>query len=859
MPTNRPVTMPDLQIQLQGELANIRSVILPAVQKVRCFLGFLSSTQLVIRLNALSRLSSGKANNSNQQHAATQLIDAYVIRRLAGGIDPSTIASGLSGAAEKLTSKSKSHAITTSLGSFGLAPSLASTSTDLGPTPSSTDSLPSPVSEKRSAFSLFTDRLSRRRTQTPPRWSTDARGGSASRVHLPTFNPDRRPSLPTHLLHTPHSSFSPFSNMRSPLAESTSSLKVVAFSDAEQEAEIMAMRISQLNPASARDLLVHQTLLKRYRVASNGGWYLGGGRSETSVLVDRIAERLGTLGIEYGERVLAALRHQFDLNRASITDGTPTTIINQPSVTEPRFLPGSEAPPLAPSLLPVASPSLLLSRPVISPLSSHTFDLEEYYSRPSRSTIRFSSDSMVTQLSKRSSTLERDLVQPTRVGNALHRTNRCSSGRNSFFMDDSALSDSTHNRHSKMSNFAILEATREWPLSSMAYLYHMSSIEVDNEEDEYPATTQDEEEESSLSSNHRFCLSEPDLLAQSHYTTIPPRPTSLRRTKRIPPSGLPILANDLCLTDIPSSRDKTSSVLFSDTTLSQSPALFTFASPNPSLLIEHRHTTNSPPSTPPYSQASTPKAIAFPLPPTDLPSPPMSNGKKERGQWHRQCAIVDGEHVSPQRGCANARPEQTEAEGDAGLHPNEEKPHRQSAGVATPPSSGADPVIPQRSTSLAFRQTAEGPDTDLPSAQLSTPRKRTERAVHFRDTLRFAIEETPLSLALSLFTTKTTKAHSVLDISLFPLAGTVNPRPGLSMEELNEVLDAMVECEKRRLSERGLSWDFGARCRIGWLIDQVGELVGVFTHTHFRSLAIYLSALAVPRASASETPIQGDD
>jgi hypothetical protein len=53
----------------------------------------------------------------------------------------------------------------------------------------------------------------------------------------------------------------------------------------------------------------------------------------------------------------------------------------------------------------------------------------------------------------------------------------------------------------------------------------------------------------------------------------------------------------------------------------------------------------------------------------------------------------------------------------------------------------------------------------------------------------------------------------------------VVPRPDLSVDEVNVVLGSMIDSEKARIKSRGKHWDDAARCRIVWLMDQVGDMV----------------------------------
>lgn len=84
--------------------------------------------------------------------------------------------------------------------------------------------------------------------------------------------------------------------------------------------------------------------------------------------------------------------------------------------------------------------------------------------------------------------------------------------------------------------------------------------------------------------------------------------------------------------------------------------------------------------------------------------------------------------------------------------------------------------------------------------------------------------ETPLSLAFSLFTFGRLPPPPMAP-SDHPGYEIVAPRSDLSVDEVNVVLGNMIDSEKARVKSRGKHWDDAARCRIGWLMDQVGDMV----------------------------------
>jgi hypothetical protein len=87
-----------------------------------------------------------------------------------------------------------------------------------------------------------------------------------------------------------------------------------------------------------------------------------------------------------------------------------------------------------------------------------------------------------------------------------------------------------------------------------------------------------------------------------------------------------------------------------------------------------------------------------------------------------------------------------------------------------------------------------------------------------------AVAETPLSLALSLFTSVRLRQDSSTQPGESGHEALV-PRSDLTVQDVDTVLDSMVDCEKARIRSRGKQWGDAARCRIGWLMDQLGDMV----------------------------------
>lgn len=277
--------------------------------------------------------------------------------------------------------------IITTIASFGLhaevPPTLefggsSSTAQDpSSPSPTATSFGPT-ISPRRATFSRFANKWASKRPMpmpTAPKWLSHKKNYSHSaKMAVPGFNVDRRPSVPT-LPSLPLAGT--FVHTKSPLAGSTTSFQTTPLpgSGISQEWEDVG---TESRPTTKDELLV-RLLRLRYRVAVEGGWYLGKSKMEAKHLVDRCV---------IDAEDIAELRALFTLevsqpstpSTASTFGPTPPQSVMISDPVSPSPAPTQAAPSIVP-LSPVKETDLEVPRNLISPLSFASFDLEEYYAR----------------------------------------------------------------------------------------------------------------------------------------------------------------------------------------------------------------------------------------------------------------------------------------------------------------------------------------------------------------------------------------------------------------------------------------------------------------------------------------------
>jgi hypothetical protein len=536
----------------------------------------------------------------------------------------------------------------------------------------------------------------------------------------------------------------------------------------------------------------------RYRVSRDGGWFLGSGKEAARAMLR------SALNEPENQQAVYEISSLFDI----ILFPTP------PPVPRPVTPPGEgvtgsrrgSSPinwlPPAPCLVPL---SLGHEGNPISPLSIASFDLDEYYTRMSSG-----HSSHATKLSMGTVTTDLDFMSSDPHGqdspsDAKSRRRR-SAGLESLMTMNTGFTGFTYGRTSRLSNYSIREATKEWTSSAMATTFSMPLLPKVALDDNDIIGSDLEDDEPRLTHRHSRSRSETDLLAliKRDQTSSPVQPfASLRRSRRLNPrASISLSAWDLGLGHL---------VPTSPTPLPR------FHHQPPSDDSRHSQFSNesriglpppSPPISPTSSACNTPRAGAFPLPPHDLPWDERRDEHEEyvvaRPRTNRQYTIINGE-VSP------SRFEDSEYDHDYftlfpvgdGLTFPEAAPTGQLDFTRSKPTREKALPVPPRTSSLRGRQSTESKPRPLSSGP-----------------------ETPLSLAFSLFTCSRLPPPPMAP-SDHPGYEVVVPRPDLSVDEVNVVLGSMIDSEKARIKSRGKHWDDAARCRIGWLMDQVGDMVSL--------------------------------
>lgn len=775
----------------------MKTTIQPALQKARFLLGFLSVTQLVVRLNAMSGTSLPKSDRVRPN--PDRLIRSYIIRRLAAGNDPTLVVYDLVSAQDKINSASHKDILISTIASFGLQAESptpndfgrGSSDTLLAPT-SPTTSFGPTISPRRATLSRLASKLTTKRHIPPaPKWLSHRKASmSVSRLHLPDFNTDRRPSLPA----IPSIHASPtFKPIKSPLAmASMSSIHTIRRIIPEESPEWEELG------GKPGDLTI-RILTFRYKVSRDGGWFLGSGKDAARGLLR------SALNDPDNQQAVHDISALFDI----ILFPTP------PPVPRPVTPPGEgviggrrgSSPvnwlPPAPCLVPL---SLGHDNDPMSPLSIASFDLDEYYARMSsgRSSHapKLSMGTMTTDLDFMSSDPHAQDVSP----DARSRKRR-SAGLESLMTMNTGFTGYTYGRASRLSNYSIREATKEWTSSAMATTFSMPllpKVTLDDGDFDLESLSDDDENDPRPTHQHSRSRSETDLLAMikpdPSSSPLPPRFTSLRRTRRInATSGIALSAWDLGLGHtVPTSPTPTPR--FNHQPPSDD---MHYSMTDRSLLVGM--SPPSPPVSPTSSIFNTPRARAFPLPPDDVPYSP---NKSEDGTYiskphaHRQYTIINGE-VSPSR-CSE------DSQDYFGLPP------------VSPDGNTLRPISGQPDFTRPMSSIQPSREKALPIPP-RTSSLRSGKSSHSTRPLSSG-PETPLSLAFSLFTFSRLPPPPQAPAG-HPGYEIVAARADLTVDEVNVVLGGMIDSEKARIKSRGKHWDDAARCRIGWLMDQVGDMV----------------------------------
>jgi len=726
-----------------------------------------------------------------------RLIRSYIVRRLAAGNDPTLVVYDLVAAQDKINSDHHKSILSSTIASFGLqseSPTLTdfdrgSTDTLLAPTSPTTSFVPT-ISPRRATFSRLASKLSTKRHIPPtPKWLSHRKASmSVSRLHLPDFNTDRRPSLPT----LPCSRQSPtFKPVKSPLAmASMTSIHTIRRIIPEESPEL------EEAGGGVGDLTV-RVLAMRYKVSRDGGWFLGTGKEAARGLL-RCA-----LNDPDNQQAVHDISALFDIILFPSPPPVPRPVTPPgDGVTGGRrgSSPVNWLPP-APCLVPL---SLGHDGNPISPLSIASFDLDEYYARMSSARSshgpKSSMGTMMTDLDFMSSDPHGQGTSP----DAKSRKRR-SAGLESLMTMNTGFTGFTHGRASRLSNYSIREATKEWTSSAVATnfrLPHLPRVTMGDNGIDLEFPSDDDDNDPRPTHRHSRSRSETDLLALIKPEQASPtanRFTSLRRTRRInAKSGIALSAWDLGLGHLV----PTSPTPLPRLTRQPPSDDWHYSMSDQSALVDMPPP--SPPISPTSSTCNTPRAGAFPLPPDDVPYSPSRDDDGSyiaRPHANRQYTIINGE-VSPSRCSEDSQDYFALTTSHDGLDMSSPRSMKSGQPDFTRPISSLPPFrekalpIPPRTSSLYSGKSSH-----------SSP-----------------VPETPLSLALSLFTFSRLPPPPRAPAN-HPGFEIVVGRQDLTVEEVNVVLGGMVDSEKARIKSRGKHWDDAARCRIGWLMDQVGDMV----------------------------------
>ncbi|ORY31631.1 hypothetical protein BCR39DRAFT_526040 [Naematelia encephala] len=448
----RKLAEAESELQLLGNA----TLVIPALQRIRFELGFVTSCQLAQLLDANSI-------SSNHLFDPYQLVSAWLVRRLSLGIAPQTLVDELVGCRDKLTNTVHQATLTTVLADFGLlgrSRSMLENSvlSQFGVIPAMPCTPKSTHGRRRNKTTSFlTKSVPRRTMPCAPRWWVHRRNNSSSiKIQSPPFNADRRPSLPS--MSTPLSvSISAFSSPQSPATTSSPSRSDVStppesssttfrLNVSPSESELLSSMMAFSNPEDMRLILLDHLLSVRYglKYDAQDDWFLGTGRrvvEETMASLEtKLVGRKDVMGLK---GIFTDLRDIFHLVRAP-------PIPLQPAFRRRQHLLDNfpDVPPRD-----IASPFSFRER-------DESFDLDQYiadisFSYPLTDTKEMNEDEVPDFSQPHDSTPEVELLRRGSAGaeSMLSMTSGSKSTRRT-----SLLSDHTLQRASLLSDYTIREA-----------------------------------------------------------------------------------------------------------------------------------------------------------------------------------------------------------------------------------------------------------------------------------------------------------------------------------------------------------------------------------------------------------------
>ncbi|KAK4687654.1 hypothetical protein P7C73_g2461, partial [Tremellales sp. Uapishka_1] len=250
------------ELQVQGQPSTVQLIIIPALQRIRFQLGFVTSSQLVVRFN------SEPTAGFDPSHKVL----AWLTIRLRTGHEPQALGEELLASRARLSIPQHKDIITSILTQLSLLDRDQVDSED-GPlvvTPSTPTSPTTRSSPKKKTFSLLSPRSTRLAT---PKWFSH-RQSSSSSSSLPfsAYQAERRPSLP--IISSPWTP--PTSDTSSSVLASSSSLRLQAPIPPGLLSEIMTFS----EPEEIKLILVDYLLEAKYFIKEEyeTDWFLGSGR-----------------------------------------------------------------------------------------------------------------------------------------------------------------------------------------------------------------------------------------------------------------------------------------------------------------------------------------------------------------------------------------------------------------------------------------------------------------------------------------------------------------------------------------------------------------------------------------------------
>ncbi|ODO05562.1 hypothetical protein I350_04617 [Cryptococcus amylolentus CBS 6273] len=273
---SRKLTEVEFEVHLQGYPPTVRNALSPVLHKLRHTLGFITSSQLVAKLN-----STGPSAYPYPPSQPGEIVSSWVVRRLQAGVSYQNILHELHTVQSGL---SDDDLLPNVLRPLGLADAFSSPST------------PRPAERQPKGLSF--------KPKITPRWLSHKRANSSITKLHPISSPlaaadHRRPSLPA--------------------ISSTSSLLTPPDGDRPSSRASVCSSLGCTDVKGVKSTLLGQLLIMRYHIHGHEdeGWFLGGGR-------ELAEERLALLEARSGpdeelQQVFASLRGVFSLLQPALS------------------------------------------------------------------------------------------------------------------------------------------------------------------------------------------------------------------------------------------------------------------------------------------------------------------------------------------------------------------------------------------------------------------------------------------------------------------------------------------------------------------------------------------------------------